>query len=49
VTKLVRYLKQHPHRDHGIAVRAAPVPGAGVSYATGAAGGSAPSIEVYAR
>jgi hypothetical protein len=49
VTRLVKYLRQHPRQDHGIALRAAAGGAAGVSYATGVAGGNAPRIEIYTR
>lgn len=49
VTQLVRFLKRFPEKDHGLAVRAGGHDAAGVSYATGVAGGRAPRIEVYAR
>ncbi len=49
VTHLVRYLKEHPRRDHGLAIRSAALQGTGVSYATGASGGRAPRIEVYSH
>lgn len=49
ITHLIHYLKRNPEHDHGIALRASPVGGGGVSYATGVAGGSAPRIELYTR
>lgn len=49
VTDLVKYLREHPAHDYGLALRASAAHATGVSYATGVAGGSAPRIEVYGR
>lgn len=49
VTTIVEYLKEHPAHDHGLALRATAAHPTGVPYATGAAGGAAPRIEVYGR
>ncbi len=47
VTEIVRFWAEHPERDHGLGVRASSVTDVGVSLATGAAGGSAPRLDVY--
>lgn len=47
VTEVVRYLKDHPRADHGLALRAPAGPGAGVSLASGIGGGHPPRLEIY--
>ena len=47
VTEIVRYLKQHPRGDYGIALKAGSGSDLGVSYSTGSSGGVAPKLELY--
>lgn len=49
VTQIVSYLRDHPESNHGIALKCRDSAGGGASYATGASGGRAPRLEVYAR
>jgi hypothetical protein len=47
VTRVIRYLTEHPHADHGLALRAPAGRGAGISLASGIGGGHAPRLEIY--
>lgn len=47
VTRVIRYLKQHPRADHGLALRARAGRGAGISLASGLGGGHPPRLEIY--
>ncbi len=47
VTAIVLHLWEHPENDHGIALTAGGGSDVGVSFATGASGGSAPRLELY--
>ena len=49
VTRIVQYLAKHPGSDRGFALIASSGAGPGVGFATGAAGGRAPRLEVYLR
>lgn len=49
VTAIVDYLRRHPENDFGIALRSEDQSQSGSSYSTGASGGRAPRLEVYAR
>jgi hypothetical protein len=47
VTALVRYVAEHPARDHGFVVRAMRESGPGVTLNTGIGGGAPPRLDVY--
>jgi hypothetical protein len=47
VTEIVRHWADHPYEDHGIVLVAAPGPGHGAAFATGASGGVGPRLELY--
>jgi hypothetical protein len=49
VTSIVRYFAQHPRSDRGIVLKAGGSGALGASFATGAAGGNAPRLELYVR
>ena len=47
VTEIVQFLAAHPDLDHGVVVRATSKNPAGIAFATGVAGGTAPRLDVY--
>jgi hypothetical protein len=47
VTALVRYVVDHPARDHGFVIRAVREAGPGVTLNTGLGGGAPPRLDVY--
>ncbi len=47
VTTIVQYLAKHPESDFGMALKSGSGDDAGASFATGAAGGHGPELEVY--
>lgn len=49
VTRLLRYLADHPRASHGVAVRGEATDGIGASFATGSGLGRAPRLELYVR
>jgi hypothetical protein len=49
VTEIVRWLDEHPQSDRGVALAADSQAGHGASFATGAAGGNGPRLELYVR
>ncbi len=49
VTELVQFAASNPELDHGIALIATGGSGHGLSFATGANGGSPPTLELYSR
>lgn len=49
VTAIVEYLAAHGENDFGMALESGSGDGAGASFATGAAGGHTPRLEVYLR
>jgi hypothetical protein len=49
VTSIVAYLAENGENDFGMALESGSGDGAGASYATGAAGGRTPRLEVYLR
>jgi hypothetical protein len=49
VTEIVSYLREHTESDFGIALKSGSGEHGGASFATGASGGRAPRLEVYAR
>lgn len=47
VTRLVRFLTDHPAKDHGLVLRAVSETGPGITLDTGLGGGVPPRLEVY--
>jgi hypothetical protein len=49
VTEIVRYWQKHARSERGLAIKSAAGDAFGASFATGAGGGAAPRLELYAR
>jgi len=49
VTEIVRYLKEHPRSDRGLALKAPAMDAAGASFSSGSSGGEGPRLELYVQ